>query len=295
VVLVRIGNLFFVNFGVFAGLGALLTLLMTGLILVGQGLPAESYVRLALGGSAAVVLGAWLFGQLLDYRLLLRSPLQALRRPVFVSWGGALCVIVLFGVFGWYNQPNVLPMLDALARSILLGHAIGRIGCLTFGCCFGHPTGLRLRIVYRNPLSKAVRIGGLGGVPVHPAPLYEAVMDVVILLLVNFIVALGAPRGVPTCTVLGLYGLGRFAIEFARNNEGRMLHRHISLNHLISLSLAVLGSAAALLFHTLALPMPAMSWGAGLEAIPGMLPGLLLCAGMIFLGFSLHRGRVGEW
>ena len=197
VVLFRAGDLVFVTFGLFAALGTLFTLTGMGVILLGQGMDARTFLGLSLFGSATIVLASWLLGQLLDFRLVLENPREALRRPIFVSWGGVFGLPIVFGLFSWLSDFSLLLLLDALARTLPIGHALGRLGCLSYGCCFGRPTERRLAITYRNPHAKAVRVGDRHNVRLHPAALYEAVLDIGILVAVYAAVAVAAPVGVP--------------------------------------------------------------------------------------------------
>jgi phosphatidylglycerol:prolipoprotein diacylglycerol transferase len=295
VVLFQHGDLVFVTFGLFAALGAFLTLAWMGVILIGQGVPVGTFVTLALAASALVVLGSWLGAQLLDFRMLLQNPREALRRPVFASWGGLLTVPLVFGIFSWHSGVAVLALVDAFALAMPIGHALGRFGCVSYGCCFGRPTRRRLAITYRNPLAKAVRVGGHQNVSLHPAAFYEAVLDLGILLVVNAAFLLGAPLGVPSVVALMTYGLGRFAIEFLRDNEGRILLGRYSLNHLLSLAMAALG--VVLLPSILLAPeaTPAIAWAPALDAVPWLLPALAPSAMVIFASYSVHRRSVGSW
>lgn len=60
-------------------------------------------------------------------------------------------------------------MADILAPGLALGHALGRIGCLINGCCYGRrcelPWGIRYPGTY-----------GLPDSPLHPTQLYEALL-----------------------------------------------------------------------------------------------------------------------
>ena len=295
VVLFRHGDLVFVNFGLFAALGAFLTLAGMGVILIGQGVSIRAFIALALGASALVVFGSWLLAQLLDFRLLLEKPREALRRPVFASWGGLLIMPLVFGIFSWQSGIAVLVLVDAFARAMPIGHALGRLGCLSYGCCYGRPTTRRLAITYRNPLAKAVRVGNLQNVRLHPAAFYEAVLDLGILLAVNAAALLGAPLGVPSALALVFYGLGRFGIEFVKNNDGRMLLGRCAVNHLLSLAMAALG---ALLLHSILVApeaAPLIAWASALDTLPRLLLALLPSAMVIFVGFAIHRRKVGSW
>ncbi len=295
VILFRWGELVFVTFGLFASVGAFLSLAGMGAILIGQGVRPEIFLTIALLGSVAVVVGSWVAGQAFDYRLLLQNPRQALRRPVFVSWGGVLAVIIVMGLMAPFSGVSVLLLLDAAARALPIGHALGRLGCMSYGCCFGRPTSGPLAVTYRHRDAKAVRVAGLQHVPLHPAAFYEAVLDLGILIAVNAASLFGAPIGIPTALALMLYGLGRFAIEFTRNNDGRMVVGLLSINHLISLALVALGGMAlpALLLGSDA--APAFSWMTAVAGLPRLMPAIFPGALVVFLGFSLHRGRVGEW
>ncbi len=199
------------------------------------GMSTSSFLAMGLTSCVSVVVGSWAVAQALDYRQLLESPRETLLRPVFASWGAVLFLPFVLAGFAHTTGLGTLVLMDAVCRSILLGHAIGRLGCLSYGCCFGRPTQHRLAITYHNPAAKAARVADLRGVPLHPAAFYEAGMDVGIFLLVNLAALLGAPVGIPTAVAFMLYGVGRFAIEFVKDNQGRMLFGPIAVNHIVCL------------------------------------------------------------
>jgi phosphatidylglycerol:prolipoprotein diacylglycerol transferase len=295
VVLFEVGDLLFVTFGLFASVGAFLTLTWMGVLLVGQGIAVEAFLAMALAASTLVVLGSWLLAQILDFRLVLRAPAQALRRPVFVSWGGLLVLPPLFFLFSWLSGNGVLVFVDAFALSMPIGHALGRLGCLSYGCCFGRPTRGPLAITYRSHMAKAVRVGELRNVRLHPTALYEAVLDLGILVVVTAAALLQAPVGLPSALALMLYGFGRFGIEFLKDNQGRMLRSGWSVNHLLSLAMAALGVLVLRSVLLGAEATPVVAWSPALDVVPTLLPALIPSAIVVFLGFSLHRRRVGSW
>jgi len=296
VVLFRCRDWVFVSFGLFASVGAWLTMSLMGFLLIGQGVAPGQFLRLALLSCAAIIAGSWLLAQLLDRRAPAAERAGARCRPVFVSWGGIFSLLVVFVLFGAFSGHGALLMLDAVARSAFLGHAIGRLGCLSYGCCFGRPTRSPLAITYRAPEAKAVRVGHRHGVPLHPAPLYEAILDIALLVVVNAVALAGAPLGVPAAFACVGYGCGRFAIEFLRENESRILVGRLSLNQLSALAMALLGGALAgivLLGEPAA--APAFAFAAPLHDAPWLSAEFLPGAFLVFVGFSLHRGEVGRW
>ena len=138
-----------------------------------------------------------------------------------------------------------------------------------------------------------MRVAGLSGVRVHPAPFYEAVLDLAIFGVVNAVALFGAPIGVPAALTALFYALGRFAVEFSRNNQGRMIVGPFSLNHAICLVMALAGAVTLHYAMQAAVVPPALSWSAAVAAAPALLPVFVVGALLVFLGFSTHRGRVG--
>jgi prolipoprotein diacylglyceryltransferase len=238
--------------------------------------------------------GSWAVGVLQDPRRLLQSPAQTLWRPIFVSWGGLVTFPFVAVAFSWVSGFGVLLLLDALTRSVPLGHAVGRLGCLSYGCCFGRPTHGPLAITYRNPHAKAVRLGGLRNVPLHPAPLYEALLGVGITLAVNLVALLGAPPGGTTAVGFILYGLGRFGVEFFRQNGHSAQGTAWSANQKFALWMAAIGVLGLPLLGGAA-QSPPVGWSAVIAGGSWLLVAVVPCALFVFVCFSLHRKRVGEW
>jgi len=124
--------------------------------------------------------------------------------------GGALAVWVLLKRSG----ENFLRMGDLTGASLALGYAIGRIGCQLSGDGdYGKPSDLPWAMEY--PLGV---VPTPPGVTVHPAPVYETLMALMIAI------ALRSPavrrRFSGTGQLFGLYfvliGLERFLVEFVR-------------------------------------------------------------------------------
>jgi phosphatidylglycerol:prolipoprotein diacylglycerol transferase len=295
VVFARFGGFVFVTFGVLAGFGTLFGFGWMSLLWVGQGLAPHHLSGLGLTGAVGVVGGSWIAALALDHRQLIARPLETLRRPAFVSWGGIVGALLALALCAVISHFGTLLLLDGFARGAPLGHLLGRIGCLTYGCCFGRRTHGLLSITYTHPQSKAVRVGGLHGVPLHPAAAYEAVLDAGLFVTMNAVAWLDAPQGVPVALCMIGYGLGRFGIEFLRDNDGRILPGGLALNQVVSLGLAATGAVALLPLALFAPPAPPFAWSAAFAATPTVLLALVPCAALVGLGFSMHRGRVGSW
>jgi phosphatidylglycerol:prolipoprotein diacylglycerol transferase len=295
VILFRYGNFIFVSYGLFAALGGLLAMTWISVLLLGQGLSRTELAAMLLAGSVSILVFTRVAAIALDFRMLLRDPIRVLRSAAFTSWGGVIALLFTAALFSWLTGERVLLLLDAIACATPLAHAIGRIGCLTYGCCFGKPTGLPWSISYRNPNAKAVRVGGLHGVPLHPAPLYEAAWNAGLFALLNGLALGGAPQGVPAATYALLYGVGRLLIEFTRDNSQRLLWRWLAVNHVLSLLLMTGGTFFLAVVVQQGLSTPGVSLSTGVLRLATVSPLLLASAVVLFLGFSLQRNRVGEW
>jgi len=162
------------------------------------------------------VLGSRAFSVALDWRAFLESPLATTFKPGFAFHGGFLGAVA--GVVGvaLYAHVDLLMLCDAMALGFPLGHAIGRLGCHTYGCCHGKPTTSGLAIRYTNPDSKAVRCSGLSGVPLHPTQLYSAVGHVGLFVLLNVIALGGVRAGQITAIYLIVGSTARFFVECLR-------------------------------------------------------------------------------
>jgi prolipoprotein diacylglyceryltransferase len=293
-VLFQVGDNIFVTFGLFAAIGALLGGTLSSALLLGLGLPLLDVAVLltAIVVSHLVLARAFL----LPWRLrsLRERPGETLRTVEFASWGGYIAVaggLVLYAVL---SGRSLLGLIDAAALGGTIGHAMGRIGCLTLGCCYGKPTGSPFAICYDNPLAKAARVGGLRGVPIHPVPLYEALLVAGLFVALNALALTGSREGVPAATYLVVYGGGRFFLEFLRHNSLEDRIGPLLRNQWLSLFEA--GVGVALLGALLSSSGPNSPSFADIDGeVILMLPLIVACAAFVFVAYSLHRGSIGRW
>jgi phosphatidylglycerol:prolipoprotein diacylglycerol transferase len=85
-----------------------------------------------------------------------------------VFYGGLLTVIALLMIYSRVKRIRPLVLLDLMVPCLAVGLAIGRLGCLFAGCCYGAPTDLPWAITFTDPNSVAPL-----GVALHPTQLYE--------------------------------------------------------------------------------------------------------------------------
>ncbi|MEE8346005.1 MAG: prolipoprotein diacylglyceryl transferase family protein, partial [Dehalococcoidia bacterium] len=216
------------------------------------------------------------------------------RTVEFASWGGFAAIAFGIGLYAWLSGWPMLDLTDVTVRSGTLGHAIGRLGCISFGCCFGRPTRSAFAVSYNNSHAKAVRSAGLKGVPLIPVPLYESVFLLALFVLLNGVAFAGAPQGLPTILYLILYGGGRLFLETLRFDDGADKLGPLPRNHWFSLIMLAFGVgllAALLPFDGPSQPPLTAAW---LETL-ALLPILAVSSAVVFLAYSVHRGSLGRW
>ncbi len=293
-VLFRAGENIFVTFGLFAGVGAFLASLWVATLLRGAGLPLLDVALLL----AAVLVGHIVLARafLLPWRLreLVREPAKTLRTVEFASWGGFIAVVGGLVLYAVFSGRSLLTLIDVAVLGGTIGHAMGRIGCLTLGCCFGSPTDSPLAVRYDNPLAKAARVGGLRGVPIHPVPLYEAALIVGLFVLLNAVALAGSREGVPAALYLIMYGSGRFFLEFLRHNSTEDRIGPLLRNQWLSLVEAGAGVALLAALSSASGPSsPSIAIADGQALL--LAPLFAVCAAVVFLAYSFHRGSIGRW
>jgi phosphatidylglycerol:prolipoprotein diacylglycerol transferase len=165
---------------------------------------------------AGAVVGARLFHVLDHIPYYAQHPFE-----IIAVWQGGIAVYggfiggVLAGVVGaWRLGLPVWRCLDAAAPAMLVGQAIGRIGCFINGDAWGAPTGCPCGVVYWH--DHALLPPELLGVPTHPYPLYEIVA---VAALLGILWAMRARSDRPgtafLLTTIG-YGVIRFLLSFVR-------------------------------------------------------------------------------
>ena len=220
-ILIDLGFLALPTYGVLLVLGLGLGLLTARARANAAGLPGERVLDLGLW----VVLWGLLGSKVL---LVLTEPgylgswrsAMGLIRAGGVFYGGLLGALVAAVVLVRRWRLSPLPLMDALAPSVALGHFFGRLGCFAAGCCYGSACQHCVSVTYSNP--QAAEISGTPlGLPVHPTQLYEAAFNLVNYLLLAWLFRRRLRPGSVLAVYLVTYGVARFALEFFRGDPDR--------------------------------------------------------------------------
>ena len=162
-----------------------------------------------------------------------------------VFLGGFIAAIVAAVVLVRRHRLPPLATLDVLVPSLALGQAIGRIGCLLAGCCWGATCSLPWAIVYTSPQA-AANVGTPLGVALHPWPAYASLYNFAVYAVLATLYARRVAAGRVLATYLLLYGVGRFGLEFLRGDTVRGFVLGGPLSTSQAISMALIAGAVAL-------------------------------------------------
>jgi phosphatidylglycerol:prolipoprotein diacylglycerol transferase len=166
---------------------------------------------------------------------------EPLRFFAFHEGGLAIGGAVLGGIVATLavarrQRAPLLSLADAAAPGIILGQAIGRLGCLVTGDALGTETGLPWGIRYLNPGSMAPD----RALSYQPVFAYEALWDLAVFGVLWMLRKRINRPGSLFATYLALYAAGKFAITFLR--EERRWLWSLQEAHFVALSLVIVSA-----------------------------------------------------
>lgn len=200
-----------------------------------DGLLDELILWLMISG----ILGARIFYFIFEaFDILKSDPLSFFRiwEGGLVFFGGFILGVGALVVFSRRKNISFLLLSDALIPSLLIGHALGRIGCFAAGCCYGKPTASILGVTFTSPDSLAPTF-----IALHPTQLYSAAGDFILFLWSLSIQRRSHFAGALTAFYLMAYGVFRFFIEFVRNDDRGIILQGFTPSQIISILTILIG------------------------------------------------------
>lgn len=149
-----------------------------------------------------------------------------------VFYGCALGGLVAVLLYRGFRRFPVLATLDALAPSVALGAALGRVGCFLNGCCYGNPCPfprLAVRFPPNTPAWHAERAQGLiprdapSTLGLHPTQLYSALDALILFALLSAYYPLRRRDGEVFGALLLTYPITRFLVDWLRDDESALV------------------------------------------------------------------------
>jgi phosphatidylglycerol:prolipoprotein diacylglycerol transferase len=216
------------------------------------GLDPEIIYDLSLGMFLGGLIGARLFYVIQYWGTRVRTLADVFRiwEGGIVLYGSIIGGTLTFFAYRWLRPFPLRPALDAIAPALVLGIAIGRIGCFLNGCCYGDVCQLPWAVSFPEPsppwqahhdahlLAKGVAFS----LPVHPTQLYSVIDGLVLMGLLLAYYPLRKRNGEVMALLMVTYPVTRFLIEYLRSDE-LAIFAGMTVSQNISVALLLCGLA----------------------------------------------------
>src|SRR5262245_51598781 len=235
-------NFSFNTYGFLLAVAFVAGLLLMARLAARDGLDKQKVYDLGLWVLAASLIGSKALMVIAEWDIYYRdNPRQIFTLDFFrsggVYYGGFIGAVIASVIVMRYYKLPWWRTSDAFAPGIILGQAIGRLGCFSAGCCWGKPTagwygvhfsekghdvtGVPIIVDHLNdPAQESIWAGRLGGVleplKLHPTQLYEAGAALLILVLLLLVHRRRRFDGQVILAYAMLYSVARFIIEYWR-------------------------------------------------------------------------------
>ena len=161
-------------------------------------------------------LGAKILYVIVEFKTFIKDPKTVLGSEGFVVYGGIIAGFLTAIVYCRIKKLYFLEYFDLAVASISMAQGFGRIGCFLAGCCYGRETTSRFGVVFPE--------GGLApaGVKLIPTQLISSAGDFLIMIVLLLYYRKNKKDGTPGNVgflYMLLYGVGRFLVEFLRNDN----------------------------------------------------------------------------
>jgi phosphatidylglycerol:prolipoprotein diacylglycerol transferase len=221
------------TYGIFVAGGFLVAMSMAARAAERSGLDKEKVLDLSFGILVAAMIGSRVLFIIVNWDEYAHDLLG-----IFEFWKGGLVFYggfigaVLFSL--WYmrrHQMEFFPYADAMAPTVAIGQALGRLGCFAAGCCWGGACDAHYAFAARFPpeslayqsqvSSRIITAGAPSTIPIHPTQLYEALGTALIFLFLTYRRSRKRFHGELLALYLMMYAPLRAVVETFRGDEER--------------------------------------------------------------------------
>jgi phosphatidylglycerol---prolipoprotein diacylglyceryl transferase len=269
-------NFSFNTYGVLLAVAFLGGMLLMARLAARDGLDRQKSIDLGLWVLAASLIGSKALMVMTEWDSYYReNPWQILSldflRSGGVYYGGFIGAVIASVIVMRYYKLPWWRTADAFAPGIILGQAVGRLGCFSAGCCWGKPTtgwygvhfsekghevtGVPTMVSHLSDKIQqtvwAERLADQGGwlapLKLHPTQLYETGAALLILVLLLLIHRRRRFDGQVILAYAMLYSVARFIIEYWRDDPRGEIYV-LSTSQFIALVLFV-GALATFIYR----------------------------------------------
>lgn len=208
-----IGSITIHGYGLMIAIGFMVALLVGTYRAKKKGLDPEVVSSIAMLAIVCGFLGAKLLYVIVEFDDFLKSPMDVIGSEGFVVYGGIIAGALSAIIYCRIKKISFMSYFDLMMPSVAIAQGFGRIGCFLAGCCYGMETQCMLGVIFpEGSLAPA-------GIKLLPTQLFSSAGDFLIAGILIWFSRKSRCKGDTGALYLLLYGIGRFVIEFLRNDE----------------------------------------------------------------------------
>ena len=150
-----------------------------------------------------------------------QNPISIIGGDGLAIYGAVLGAALGIWIYSRFSrETNFGYLADVLAPGVILAQAVGRVGCLINGCCYGDYCDLPWALSYTGPGHPFLIAS------VHPTQLYEIIYNLIIFGVLLSLRGRFRPAGALFAIYLTFYSLWRFGIDFIREGTPFLFGLH---------------------------------------------------------------------
>lgn len=174
---------------------------------------AEAVLDIAIVGVFFGYIGAKLLYVIVELPHFIEHPMDIIASNGFVVYGGIIAGALAAIVYCRKKELAFMEYFDLCVPSIAIAQGFGRLGCFLAGCCYGRQTDAWYGVVFpAGSMAPA-------GVKVIPTQIVSSLGDFLIMGFLLMYSCRAKYTGNVGAMYMLLYGLGRFFIEYLRNDD----------------------------------------------------------------------------
>lgn len=234
--ILTIGKITIHGYGLMIGIGFLAAVLIGMYRAKKRGMNQEAILDIAIYCILAGFLGGKILYVIVEWKRFIADPWSVLGNAGFVVYGGIITGVLAGYIYGRIKKLDFFQYFDLVMPEIAIAQGFGRIGCFLAGCCYGRPTDSWLGVVFPE--------GSLApsGIKLLPTQLIMSAGDFLIAIVLILFARKNKIDGNVGAGYLLLYGVGRFVIEYFRN-DNRGAVGALSTSQFISIFIVVIAIA----------------------------------------------------
>lgn len=211
--ILTIGPVTIHGYGLMIGIGVMVALLMGDYRAKKKGLNGDLIYGLTVTTVILGFLAARILFIITEWSDFVKNPMAFITGSGFVVYGGIIGgILTIFGYCKW-KKMDFLAYLDLMIPSVAIAQGFGRIGCFLAGCCYGKETDSILGVTFTHSHYAPNHVKLL------PSQLFMSAGDFVLGAVLLWYASKNPTKGKISMLYLMLYSIGRFLVEFTRNDN----------------------------------------------------------------------------